>query len=48
MRKFMDHYAFNLRIPDQGCHWFQTKPATHSTRKLPLIPRQSCHPGRLP
>ena len=28
-------------------HQFQSKPATHSRRKLPLIPGQSCHPGRL-
>ena len=33
-----------MRIPDETCHRFQSKPATHSRRKLPPIPEQSCHP----
>ena len=36
-----------VRVPRSECV-FQAKAATHSTRKLPLIPRQSCHPGGLP
>jgi len=27
-----------VRIPVQACHWFRSKPATHSIRKLPPIP----------
>jgi hypothetical protein len=33
-----------LRIPRESCHRFHRKPATLSTRRLPLIPRQACHP----
>jgi hypothetical protein len=32
-----------LRIPRESCHRFHTKVATDSRRKLPSIPRQSCH-----
>jgi hypothetical protein len=28
----------SLRIPDQACHRFHGKAATHSIRKLPPIP----------
>ena len=33
-----------LRIPDEGCHLFHAKVATHSRGRLPPIPEQSCHP----
>jgi hypothetical protein len=32
-----------MRIPDEVCHRFHSKAATHSTASLPLIPRESCH-----
>ena len=32
-----------VRIPDEVCHRFHSKAATHSTRSLPLIPHESCH-----
>jgi hypothetical protein len=33
----------NMRIPRESCHRFQGNPATDSTRRLPPVPRQSCH-----
>jgi len=32
-----------VRIPDEVCHRFHSKAATHSTASLPLIPHESCH-----
>ena len=30
--------SISVGIPDQACHRFRSKPATHSIRKLPPIP----------
>src|SRR6266699_1802491 len=32
----------SVQVETRGCG-FHSKPATNSRRKLPLIPRQSCH-----
>ena len=37
-------YALQMRISRQSCHRLHGKVATHFTRKLPPITRQSCHP----
>ena len=36
-------HSSSLRIPRESCHRFQGNPATDSTRRLPPVPRQSCH-----
>jgi len=40
----VDCHQNMMRIPDQVCTPFQTKPATHSTRKLPPIPVKAATP----
>ena len=39
-----DSFKVNVRISQQSCHRLHGKAATHFTRKLPPITRQSCHP----
>ena len=36
--------SLKVRISQQSCHRLHGKAATHFTRKLPPITRQSCHP----
>jgi hypothetical protein len=35
-------FTFYLRIPVESCHGCRSKPATDSSRRLPLMPMESC------